>query len=204
VVLQNKIFCRSVLEFPTSNIALFFFYSGNTNWCNRYQSNAENVFGSTFSALSSAAVAYQLSITHIHSSHHRFIVDDYFGLLDVLVSNPSLDQFSAMSGTRKTNIFLVFPLHGHQFVIVYCNIFSFNFAFFILWATPFLMWHNGPIASVSLSESLLCRWGLEYQLSMVTRYPWLRMGGGGISSNTTFEPWGSFPRDLSKALSCPT
>jgi hypothetical protein len=63
-----------------------------------------------FQAFSSAAVAYQESITHIHSSHHRIIVDNNFGLLDVLASNLSLNQFLVVSGTHKTNVFLVFPL----------------------------------------------------------------------------------------------
>jgi hypothetical protein len=57
-----------------------------------------------------------LSITHVHSCHHRIIVDDHFGLLDVLASNPSLDQFFVMSVFHKTNGFLVFPLHNYQVI----------------------------------------------------------------------------------------
>jgi hypothetical protein len=61
-----------------------------------------------FQAFSSAAEAYQVSITHIHSSHHQLIVNDYFGFLDLLASNPSLDQFFAMSGVHKANTCLIF------------------------------------------------------------------------------------------------
>jgi hypothetical protein len=84
-----------------------------------------------------AVVAYQLSITHIHSSHHRIIADDY-SRLDVLVSNPSLDQFFVMSDTHKIDIFLFFPLYNHHFVLVYWQIFSFlNFAFCVSTGTPY-------------------------------------------------------------------
>jgi hypothetical protein len=57
-------------------------------------------------------------------------------------------------------------------------------------------WH------VCLLYILLYRSGLENQLSMVTWYLWLRRGA--ISSNTTFESWGSFARELSKGAPCPT
>jgi hypothetical protein len=85
-----------------------------------------------FQPFSSAAVAYQLSITHIHSSHHQIIVDYYFGLLDFLASNPSLDKFFVTSVTHRTNIFLAFPFHYHKFVLVECHIFSLFFLSILL------------------------------------------------------------------------
>jgi hypothetical protein len=76
-----------------------------------------------FQPSSYAAVPNQLNITYIHSSHHQIIVDDDSGLLDVLVSNPSLDQFFVMSGTYKTNIFLVF-----LFMIINLSLYTASFS----------------------------------------------------------------------------
>jgi hypothetical protein len=72
----------------------------------------------------SAVAAYQLSINY---SHHRIIVNEYFGFLDVLVSNPSLDQYFVMSGIRKTEIsFLsfLFMIINVSLYIATCSPFS--------------------------------------------------------------------------------
>jgi hypothetical protein len=96
---------------------MHFFCKAYMNRGNRCQSNDESASHSIFlQPFSSAVVAYQESITHIHSCHHRIIVDDDFGLLDILASNPSLDPFFVMSASYKTNVFLVFLLYNYQVV----------------------------------------------------------------------------------------
>jgi hypothetical protein len=65
---------------------------------------------------SCAVVAHEESISHIHSCHHRIIVDNFSGLPDVLAWNPSLDQFFVMSTFNKTNAFSALPLHSYQVI----------------------------------------------------------------------------------------
>jgi hypothetical protein len=117
-----------------------------------------------FQSFSSAVVTYKVSITHMNTSHHRIIVH-YLGLLDILPSNSILNQLLVMSDAHKTDVFSVFPLYNHQFVIVNCHTFSFSkFAYFISSGTPYFdavfPWHH-----VSLLHSLLYRLGPENQLS---------------------------------------
>jgi hypothetical protein len=93
----------------------------------------------------SAVVAHQESITSILSSHHRIIVSSYFGFLDILDSNPSLDQFFVTSASHKTNGFFASLLHNYQSVLVNCHTFFFQFTF-ISSGIPFLFWRSVFIA----------------------------------------------------------
>jgi hypothetical protein len=110
VILWNQVLYKSVLELQPSNFASCFFVQQIWIEARDVNKMTKVFLVVLFQPFSSAALAYQVSVTHIHSSHHRILVDDNFGLLDVLASNPSLDQFFVMSGTRKTNVFLVFLL----------------------------------------------------------------------------------------------
>jgi hypothetical protein len=82
---------------------------------NSYQSNDGSAFDSIF--FPCGAIAFQVSITEVHTSHPRIIINDYFGLHHVLPLNPSWNHFF-VSGSYKTNIFFVFPLLYHQSVFV--------------------------------------------------------------------------------------
>jgi hypothetical protein len=101
----------------------------------------------------SAAVAYQLVITHIHTCHCKIIADCYFGLLNVLVSNPSLNQFFIMCDIHQTSMFHVFTVHDHKFNLVYCHIFllfKFCLLSFVRHPLPILMQYAHDICLFSV------------------------------------------------------
>jgi hypothetical protein len=115
-----------------------------------------------FQPSSSAAVAYQESITHIHTFHHWIVVKNYFGLLDVLASNPSLDQVLSWVGLIRQISFLSFHI---MIIICPCRLLHFLlffFQFFLsLSVTPFPLWCSVSTVSVCLLHILLDKWGLE-------------------------------------------
>jgi hypothetical protein len=70
VVLQNQILYKSVLELQPSNFAFCCFVQEIRTDATDVNQMTTVFLVEHFQPFSSAVVAYQLSIIHIHSSHH--------------------------------------------------------------------------------------------------------------------------------------